>query len=75
MVARTTIREYVDEVGNAIINDAEDSIETTYSSDKVETLLSGKINTDGTITSIIKLTQAEYDALTPVSTTLYIIVG
>lgn len=27
------------------------------------------------ITSIVKLTQAEYDALTPVETTLYIIVG
>lgn len=26
------------------------------------------------ITSIVKLTQAEYDALTPVETTLYIIV-
>lgn len=27
------------------------------------------------VTSIVKLTQAEYDALTPVATTLYIIVG
>ena len=30
---------------------------------------------DGTITQVVKLTQAAYDALTPVSTTLYVIVG
>ena len=30
---------------------------------------------DGTVQDVISLTQAEYDALTPVATTLYVIVG
>lgn len=33
------------------------------------------VQSDGTILDIVKLTQAEYDALTPVSTTFYVIVG
>lgn len=33
------------------------------------------VQSDGTILDIVKLTQAAYDLLTPVSTTLYVIVG
>ena len=35
----------------------------------------GVVRSDGTITSVVSLTQAAYDDLTPVSTTLYVIVG
>jgi hypothetical protein len=35
----------------------------------------GTIVTSGDVSDIVVLTQAEYDALTPVATTLYIIVG
>ena len=34
-----------------------------------------KIGGDGSITSIIEVTQAEYDALTPDANTLYVIIG
>jgi hypothetical protein len=37
--------------------------------------LAGKVGGDGSITSIVKVTQAQYNALTPVATTLYIIEG
>lgn len=33
------------------------------------------VGQDGSITRMVQKTQAEYDALTPVSTTLYVIVG
>lgn len=33
------------------------------------------VSTDGSVLSIVKLTQAQYDALTPDATTLYIIEG
>lgn len=33
------------------------------------------VSTDGSVLSIARLTQAQYDALTPVETTLYIIEG
>ncbi|WP_431941693.1 phage upper tail fiber protein [Nocardia grenadensis] len=43
----------------------------------LSTALSGKVGTDGTVLSIVKLTQAAYDALGSgrPSTTLYVIVG
>lgn len=34
-----------------------------------------KIGGDGSITSIVEVTQAEYDALTPDANTLYVIIG
>jgi hypothetical protein len=37
--------------------------------------IANKIDGDGSITDIVEVTQAEYDALTPDSTTLYVIVG
>ena len=37
--------------------------------------VANKIDGDGTVTDIVEVTQAEYDALTPDSTTLYVIVG
>lgn len=36
---------------------------------------SGGIGGDGSITTIVEVTQAEYDALTPDPHTLYVIVG
>lgn len=41
----------------------------------VSTAVADKIAGDGTITSVIEVTQAAYDALTPDETTLYVIVG
>ena len=41
-----------------------------------QTALNAKVNTDGTILTVVRLTQAQYDALSPkVSTTLYVIQG
>lgn len=40
-----------------------------------QTSASTHINGDGTITTVVKLTQAAYDALTPDATTMYVIVG
>lgn len=37
--------------------------------------LAGKVGSNGSITQVIKLTQAEYNAITPNATTLYVIVG
>lgn len=43
---------------------------------KTQGQLNAKVSTDGAVTSISKLTQAQYNALTPkVATTLYLIVG
>ena len=36
---------------------------------------STKIDGDGSITSIIEVTQSEYNALTPNANTLYVIIG
>ena len=41
----------------------------------VSTAVADKIAGDGTITNVIEVTQAAYDALTPDATTLYVIVG
>lgn len=41
----------------------------------LETELNGKVTNAGNVTAIRRLTQAQYDALTPSSTTLYIITG
>lgn len=42
----------------------------------LSTALSGKVgSSDSSITNIVTMTQAEYDAITPISTTLYVIVG
>lgn len=60
-------------IGN--IKDKTTEIESKASLEDLENIdLSNYVQGTG-ITSIVKLTQAEYDALTPVETTLYIIVG
>ena len=43
----------------------------------LQDLYSGSYNVSGdnTVSKVIQVTQAEYDALTPASTTLYVIVG
>lgn len=41
----------------------------------LDELVASAVQSNGTVLDIIKLTQAEYDALTPVSTTLYVIEG
>lgn len=41
----------------------------------ITALDSAKVENAGNVTAIRKLTQAEYDALTPDATTVYIIVG
>lgn len=51
----------------AIILDGTDSI------GDLGDALAAKVAGDGSITQVVALTQAEYDALTPVSTTLYVI--
>jgi hypothetical protein len=33
------------------------------------------VASDGSVTDVVEVTQAEYDALTPDATTLYVIVG
>lgn len=43
--------------------------------DEVTSAVSSKIGGDGSITSIVEVTQAEYDALTPDANTLYVIIG
>jgi hypothetical protein len=42
---------------------------------EIKAVRSEKVSQNGTITSIVKVTQAAYDLLTPSSTTLYVIVG
>ena len=37
--------------------------------------LSTNISGDGSITGIVEVTQAEYDALTPDANTLYVVIG
>jgi len=57
------------------INDAVTALSSTWSSTKINTKLSSKVEGDG-ILKIEKITQAAYTALTPkISTTLYIIVN
>lgn len=41
----------------------------------VTTAVAPKVGSDGSVTQVIKLTQAAYNALAPVATTLYVIVG
>ena len=41
----------------------------------LETLLAGYVQSDGTVTDMVAVTQAEYDALTPDATTHYLIDG
>ena len=41
----------------------------------VKSAISNGITGNGTVTQIVQVTQAQYNALTPVATTLYIIVG
>ena len=54
---------------------------TTYTETEVDTLLDVKIDSDITetgtsvIENIVKISQADYDLLTPVATTFYVIVG
>ena len=42
---------------------------------EVSSAVSTKISGDGSITSIVEVTQAEYNALTPNANTLYVIIG
>ena len=42
---------------------------------ELSSAVADKIVGDGTITNVIEVTQAAYDALTPDATTLYVIVG
>lgn len=42
---------------------------------EVTAAVASKIDGDGTITDVVEVTQAAYDALTPDANTLYVIVG
>ena len=42
---------------------------------EVSSAVSNKISGNGSITSVVEVTQAQYNALTPNATTLYVIVG
>ncbi len=73
-IAATTVQAAVAEVAT----DAASAL-TTHDADT--TSVHGITNTaqlvagDGTVLRVVKLTQAAYDGLTPVATTLYVIVG
>lgn len=60
---------------SAYADDKDNRISTTYATKtEVTTGLNGKINQNGTVTSVIAMSQSEYDALaTKDPTTLYII--
>jgi hypothetical protein len=42
---------------------------------EVTAAVADKVASDGSVTDVVEVTQAEYDALTPDATTLYVIVG
>lgn len=42
---------------------------------EVASAVASKIDGDGSITDVVEVTQAAYDALTPDANTLYVIVG
>jgi hypothetical protein len=60
----TRARTLADLAGQSLATDAE-----------VTAATASKIGGDGSITSIVEVTQAEYDALTPDANTLYVIIG
>lgn len=60
----TRARTLADLAGQSLATDAE-----------VSSAVSTKISGDGSITSIVEVTQAEYNALTPDANTLYVIIG
>lgn len=65
-------------IADGTIVDADISGSAAIAQSKISgltTALSGKVGSNGSITQVIKLTQAEYDAITPSATTLYVIVG
>jgi hypothetical protein len=42
---------------------------------ELSSAVADKVASDGSVTDVVEVTQAEYDALTPDATTLYVIVG
>ena len=60
----TRARSLADLAGQSLATDSE-----------VASAVSNKISGDGSITSIVEVTQAEYNALTPDANTLYVIIG
>ena len=71
-----TVPEFTDSADIQVaLKGLADSLEPYTLDETIVSDIDGKIDGDGTITTITRLTQAAYDALTPVSTTLYVIVG
>lgn len=60
----TRARSLADLAGQSLATDSE-----------VASAVSNKISGDGSITSIVEVTQAEYNALSPDANTLYVIIG
>lgn len=50
-------------------------LNTVATDSELSSAIANKIDGDGSITDIIQVTQAEYDALTPDANTVYVIVG
>lgn len=69
--APTTL-DTLNEIAAAINNNA-DFLDAYYTQTEVDTALSDKVDNGGGVATIRKLTQAEYDAITPDPNTLYII--
>jgi len=70
-------RTLADLGGQSLATDSElsSAVADKVTDGELSAAVADKIAGDGTITSVIELTQTAYDALTPDATTLYVIVG
>ena len=71
----TRARTLADLAGQSLATDAELASEVATLDSAITSATSNKISGDGSITSIVEVTQAEYNALTPDANTLYVIIG
>lgn len=71
----TRARSLADLAGQSLATDSEVASEVASLNAAITSATSNKISGDGSITSIVEVTQAEYNALTPDANTLYIING
>jgi len=70
-------RTLADLGGQSLATDSElsSAVADKVTDSELSAAVADKIASNGTVTNIVELTQAAYNALTPDATTLYVIVG